>query len=190
MAVDKGWLLSMLEEWNSSAAKDKLRIRLIAVGGTALTLLNIKASTKDIDFTVPEDDVAALMALLERIGAKHAGGISYRTKEGARLDVFKGGQIFSTALPEDFLERSAMVKDFGRIRLHALSLHDIIITKLARGSVDDEEDIRAVFKVHEIDVAMLKTRNREVQKLNHDKILEYHFERLLNVLLKEWRLES
>src|SRR3989338_4295939 len=150
--VDKNWLLSMLEECNALASKSRLSIRLIAVGGTALTLLDIKASTRDIDFTVPADDVGALRALLEKTGTKHAGGISFRTKEGARLDIFKGGQIFSTALPEDFLERSAMVRDFGSIKLHALSPYDIILTKLARGSVDDEEDIRAVFRERTIDI--------------------------------------
>ena len=186
-AVDKNWLLSMLEEWNAAAAKGKLGMRLIAIGGTALTLLNIKASTKDIDFTVPEEDLAALSALLEKTGAKAAGGVSFRTKEGARLDIFKDGQIFSTTLPEDFLEQSAMIRDFGSIKLYALSVYDIIITKLARNSVSDEEDIKAVFKGCAIDTGRLKRRHEEAQKLNYDKNLKYHFERLLNILLREWQ---
>lgn len=184
--VDKNWLLSMLEEWSAAAAKNKLTVRLVAVGGTALTLLDMKASTKDIDFTVPGGDSAALSALLEQIDAKAEGGISFSTKDGARLDIFRGGQIFSTALPEDFLERSALIRDFGSVKLYALSIYDIIITKLARNSVSDEEDIRAVFGSAEVDIGRLKSRHKEVQELNYDQNLKYHFERLLNLLLKEW----
>ena len=187
VVVDKNWLMSTLEEWNIAAAKNKLSLRLIAVGGTALTLLNLKASTKDIDFAVPGGDFTALSTLLKKVGAKAAGGISFRTKDGARLDIFGGGQIFTTTLPEDFLEQSTPIKYFGSIKLYALSIYDIIITKLARSSASDEEDIKAVFTSAEVDIDRLKRRHEKVQKLNYDRNLKYHFERLLNILLKEWR---
>jgi hypothetical protein len=44
-------LLDTLENWDSLM---NFRVRMIACGGTALTLLNIKESTKDIDLIVPE----------------------------------------------------------------------------------------------------------------------------------------
>lgn len=185
-AIDKHWLLSMLENWNAIAAKSKFSIVLVAVGGTALTLLNLKASTKDIDFTVPHESITALNTLLKKIGAKAAGGISFETKEGARLDIFRDGQIFSTTLPEDFLEHSTLIKDFGNVKLYALSIYDIIITKLARNSVDDEEDIKSIFKGCKVEIGKLKKRYEQVQELMLDENLKYHFERLLKVLLKEW----
>jgi len=43
-------LLDTLDNWNSLM---NFRVRLIACGGTALTLLKIKDSTRDVDFTVP-----------------------------------------------------------------------------------------------------------------------------------------
>ena len=43
-------LLDTLDNWESLM---NFRVHLIACGGTALTLLNIKESTKDIDFIVP-----------------------------------------------------------------------------------------------------------------------------------------
>lgn len=186
-AVDKNWLSSMLEEWNTVAERNKLSIRLVAVGGTALTLLNLKASTKDVDFTVPDGNITALNTLLKKIGVKAAGGISFETKEGARLDIFRGGQIFSTTLPEDFLEHSTMIKDFGNVKLYALSIYDLIITKLARNSVDDEEDIKSIFKGSKVEIGKLRRRYEKVQQLMLDENLKYHFERLLNVLVKEWQ---
>ena len=49
--LDKNELLDNLREWNRYL---KRKVHLIACGGTAMTLLGIKASTKDVDFIVPE----------------------------------------------------------------------------------------------------------------------------------------
>lgn len=43
-------LLDTMDNWESLM---NFRVHLIACGGTALTLLNIKEPTKDIDFIVP-----------------------------------------------------------------------------------------------------------------------------------------
>jgi len=44
--IDKDTLLDTLSVWNSHL---KRKVHLIACGGTALTLLNVKESTKDIE---------------------------------------------------------------------------------------------------------------------------------------------
>ena len=48
--IDKKALLEILEQWNRFL---KRRVHLIACGGTAMTLLGVKASTKDVDFMIP-----------------------------------------------------------------------------------------------------------------------------------------
>ncbi|MBA3750694.1 MAG: hypothetical protein H0X03_07395, partial [Nitrosopumilus sp.] len=48
--MDKKSLLDFLSEMDS---KFKKKITLVAAGGTAMTLLDIKTSTIDIDFTGP-----------------------------------------------------------------------------------------------------------------------------------------
>jgi hypothetical protein len=50
--LNKNDLLSTLELWDSLIA-GRGKIHLIACGGTALTLLGFKESTKDVDFLVP-----------------------------------------------------------------------------------------------------------------------------------------
>jgi len=50
--LDKHLLLDILGQWNGFA---KRKIHLIACGGTAMTLQDIKESTKDVDFIVPVD---------------------------------------------------------------------------------------------------------------------------------------
>ncbi len=49
--LDKKELIDHLRTWNRFF---KRKVHLIACGGTAMTLLGVKASTKDVDFTVPE----------------------------------------------------------------------------------------------------------------------------------------
>jgi hypothetical protein len=49
--IDKMALLEVMEPRNSFLRK---KVHLIACGGTAMTVLGVKPSTKDIDFMVPE----------------------------------------------------------------------------------------------------------------------------------------
>ena len=50
--LTKNDLLNTLVGWSKFINR---KVRLIACGGTAMTLLDVKASTKDIDFMVPDD---------------------------------------------------------------------------------------------------------------------------------------
>ncbi len=51
--IDADGLLERLTIWNNYLKRTML---LVACGGTALTLLGIKPSTKDIDLIVPHKD--------------------------------------------------------------------------------------------------------------------------------------
>jgi len=189
MAIDKDELLAIIDKWNSILNKEKFKIKLVAVGGTALTLLDLKTSTKDIDFTIPpSEDIGKFENLFPKVGISHIGSRRFKTKEGLIIDIYYGGMIFTTVLPDDFLETSKLIKDFGNISLYALSAYDVIISKLARNTVDDEQDIKRIFENCSIDLAKLKERYKQIQELTLDRGIDYHFERLLNVLLKEWGL--
>ena len=48
--ISKQGLLDTLSGWNGFLKK---KVHLIACGGTAMTLIGVKASTKDVDFVVP-----------------------------------------------------------------------------------------------------------------------------------------
>ena len=53
MPCDKSALFDLLEVLNEDLAK---KITLVAVDGTAMTLLDLKNSTVDVDFTIPSCD--------------------------------------------------------------------------------------------------------------------------------------
>ena len=105
-------------------------IKLIAAGGTAMTLLGLKPSTIDIDFDLASEDAEELKSALKRI------------PHGFRIDIFRDGMIFSQQLPEDYPAKCIEIKsNFKRIMIFALHPLDIIVTKIGRLDERDLEDI-------------------------------------------------
>lgn len=124
-------------------------ITLIAIGGTALVLLNLKESTIDIDFDIGKVDLNLFKKL---------------SKGKFRVDLFIDGYIFSEQLPEDYVELSEKYEEdcFKHIKLKILNPMDIIITKSARYNARDEEDIAILAKKSKIDKAKLIKRFEDV----------------------------
>jgi hypothetical protein len=70
--IDKQGLLDRISAWDGFL---KRKVHLIACGGTALTLLGVKSSTKDIDLMVPKlDEHEYLVGILKQLGYKSASG--------------------------------------------------------------------------------------------------------------------
>lgn len=111
--------------------KMKRKITLVAVGGTAMTLLGLKPSTRDVDFC---------------ISSEHKEGFEKLIGKTFRVDLFLDGYIFSEQLPEDYAEKSKEILVLRNITMKALSPADIVVTKSARLNARDEEDIRAIAK--------------------------------------------
>ncbi len=66
--IDRENLLNTLSIWDSYLRK---KVHLIACGGTALTLMTIKESTKDIDLFIPEkSEYKYLVRNLKDLGYK------------------------------------------------------------------------------------------------------------------------
>jgi hypothetical protein len=61
--LNKEDLLKNMTAWNGFLHK---KVHLIACGGTAMTLLGVKESTRDVDFMVPvEEEYRYLIKILE-----------------------------------------------------------------------------------------------------------------------------
>ena len=127
MRLDKSGLLDFLEEASRALPK---RVTLVAVGGTAMTLLGFKSSTIDIDFTGPAADVRLFEKALKSI------------PHGFKIDLFMGGMVFCVELPDDYLVKSRPAGRAGKVSLRALQPLDIVVTKVARLDLRDEQDIR------------------------------------------------
>jgi hypothetical protein len=143
MPCDKSALFDFLEVISEDLPK---RITLVAVGGTAMTLLDLKPSTIDIDFTIPEEDLLEFNRIIKN------------NPPGFRVDRWPNGYVFCQYLPDDYLEKSVKIKDFKQISLRAIQPIDIIVTKIGRLDARDIQDIGDCIKKSSVSEAEIKTR--------------------------------
>ncbi len=121
-------------------------IILVAAGGTAMTLLDLKPSTVDIDFTIPGCDRVEFEQALKN------------NPPGYRVDRWTDGCIFCQTSPNDYLEKSIKIKEFSHISLRALQPLDIIITKIGRLNARDIQDIEACIKKTNVSETEIRER--------------------------------
>ena len=90
--LDKNRLLDILGEWNRFL---KRKVHLIACGATAMTLIGVKPSTKDIDFIVPKvREYDYLTEQLKALGYKRATGSGWKQDgEDFQFDIFPDGYL-------------------------------------------------------------------------------------------------
>ncbi len=164
MPIDKKGLMDFLGEIDRELER---KIRVTAVGGTAMTLLGLKPSTIDIDFDLPAGDVAELRKVLNAL------------PHGFRVDIFGDGMIFSQQLPEDYAEKSIPIKSgFSNIALFALHPLDIVASKIGRLDERDLQDIGACieeFRLAKKDVkercsSVVYVGREENYKMNRDML--------------------
>ena len=163
--LDKTELIENLRTWNKFF---KLKVHLIACGGTAMTLLGVKASTKDVDFMVPEiREYKYLTSLLADMGYKQATGPGWK-REGDvfHFDLFQGNRIHTTGLLESPLTqgRNRPVLELSRLYVGILNDYDLISSKLMRGTQVDFNDCVMLAKAHkdELDLARLISHYNEM----------------------------
>ena len=116
MQFENKQLFGFLEEIDKILTQ---KIRLTAVGGTAMTLLKLKNSTIDIDFDVSSEQAPAFEKALKTLN------------HGFRVDIFKNGLIFSQQLPNDYQQKSIPIKrNFKKISLFTLRLRLMLFQTL------------------------------------------------------------
>jgi len=156
--IDKNHLLEILREWNRFL---KRKVHLIACGGTAMTLIGVKPSTKDVDFMVPKErEHDYLIKQLKALGYRQTTGSGWkRDGEGFQFDLFRGNYIHTTELLDSPLEkeRHSILMEFSHLYIGILNDYDLIISKLMRGTTVDFEDCLSLAEAHreEIDIERL-----------------------------------
>src|SRR3989338_5703812 len=116
MSLNKKTLFEFLEELDKEAKKP---MTIVAVGGTAMTLVNAKPSTLDVDFTIAQgyDEFSRLLKEIPH---------------GFKVDYYQDGVVFTQILPDDYLKKSKKIKKMRNITLMTLDPLDIIVTKIGR----------------------------------------------------------
>jgi hypothetical protein len=187
--INKQTLLDILGQWNGFLRR---KIHLIACGGTALTLLDIKPSTKDVDFLVPDEaEYRYLIKLLKELGYQQTTGSGWQKKEEKFIfDLFPGKCIHTTELLASPLEEGnhILLKEFSRLYIGILNHYDLIASKLFRGASVDFEDCLMLVRARkdEIDIKRFIQHFKELASydISEDRI-GVHLDHFLDLLGKE-----
>ncbi|MHB8602611.1 MAG: DUF6036 family nucleotidyltransferase [Nitrosotalea sp.] len=155
MSLDNTKLFEFLKEVDQELAR---KVTVIAVGGTAMTLLGVKASTIDVDFTIPKDDYAEFVMALNAV------------PHGFKVDHYKDGAVFSRILPKDYIVKSSLVKTrMKNITLYALSPTDIIVTKIGRLNDRDKDDIATCIEKFKITKSHIAKRAAKIEYVEREE---------------------
>jgi len=173
--IDSDHLFLTLDNWDRLM---RFQVKLIACGGTALTLMGIKESTTDADFTVPvETEHDRLLNFLRDLGYQEkGGGWAHPDDPHILFQFWWGNRVFTTNLLNPPLEagRHVMIKNWQHIYVGALNLVDLITTKMFRGTSVDIEDSIAAFATGQVDADILfREYSRAAQyDLNPEKMMQ------------------
>lgn len=130
-------------------------ITIIALGGTALTLLDLKSSTRDIDFIITSKEFKILLIIFKSLGFKEIAEKRWLTNDGIIIDVYLDDYIVNVTLLESSKEKSTLLREFEHITLRVLNFYDICITKIDRGDARDFEDIKHVLEKTDTEISVL-----------------------------------
>lgn len=181
-------LYSELKIWGNEL---KSKVLAVGCGGTALTLLGYKVSTKDVDFLIPiTSEAKSLLRFMQSRGYKEATGSGYKHPEKPWIfDIFVGQRLFQTDLLDPIQEKGKhrVIDKFGKLTLATLNPDDLIISKMFRGDAVDVEDCITLLKSEDLDLQQLAERYKETASYyTHPTDPKKH----LKYLIDEMKLEK
>ncbi len=187
--LNKQTLTELLGQWNAFL---KRKVHLVACGGTALTLMDIKPSTKDVDFIVPiEQEYRYLIKILKDLGYKQKTGSGWHKSGNLFVfDLFMGQRIHTTDLLESPLEKGnhTLFKEFSHLYIGILNPYDLIASKLFRGTAVDFEDCLVLMRSRKesIDLPRVEEHVKELASydISENRII-VNLEYFLNQVRKE-----
>ena len=173
--IDKEELIKILKEVD---IKLERKIKLTAIGGTALNILGLKQTTQDIDFIIEDSDPLIKADIITTI-----------YKQGVETQLQDPGTIVIYKLPKDYrkksLEDKELNKNFTKINIKILTPIDIIITKLNRFEPKDITDITNILNNTKYDLKIIEKRFKQYYNLfpgNKQKLMNHfiQFKELYN----------
>lgn len=113
--------------------------KVVAVGGTSLTLHGLKEQTRDVDFIVEYGDIL-----------KFAD--AYKEQYDEIIHLAEPGTCFSIYMPTDYISRVENIGTFNNVTLYTLNILDTIVTKSTRFNTRDRDDLQNCTDINEEDL--------------------------------------
>lgn len=168
MQLDKSGLLGLLEAVDTELTR---KITLVAAGGTAMTLPDLKPSTIDIDFTGPREDITEFNKVQKSI------------PHGFEVHTWTNGMVFSQQLPSDYLKCSIPIETkLKETDLRALHPVDIVVTKIGRLNERDVQDIKSCIKNFKLKKNQISKRAKMILYAGNEEVYETNLQSVLERL--------
>lgn len=167
VAIDKNKLHEALLKLDVTLTQP---VTLIAIGGTALSLFELKENTHDIDCMIESDDELLRVDVI----------VSFH-KMGYSTEIQEKGTIVLFDLPPDYIKRAISYDkndSFKNLRLLILSPLDVLLTKLSRYEQKDRVDIAAILMTFKFSWAEIEARFKLYESLyrGNKEMLKQKFE--------------
>jgi hypothetical protein len=140
--VDKARLQAFLQRLSDLLDRPGV---VFLLGGSALTWLDIKRESFDVDLSLAEDEPDPVPLLDAIMGA---GDFIE-----ANVDVMRMHELLP--LPDGYAERAELVASFGDLKVYNFDPYSIALTKLVRSAQKDIRDVTAMLNAGLIDCPTL-----------------------------------
>ena len=134
--IDKKRILQIFSNMDSELCGLQRRLKIYCLGGTKMTLCDLRDFSRDLDFIVSREDWRVLSGITDAI----------EQKERIRLDVFPDGQLPGYNYENYAQNARRMPYFFNQIEIYVIDEADFILTKMLAGRSRDQEDITAVLE--------------------------------------------
>jgi len=155
-------------------------------------LMDIKPSTKDVDFIVPvETEYRYLIKTLKDLGYHQQTGAGWHKKGDLFVfDLFVGKRIHTTDLMTSPLEKGkhTLFKEFSHLYIGILNPYDLIASKLFRGTGVDFEDCMMLMKSRKESINLIRLEQHIKELASYDiseERITGNLEHFLNMVRKE-----
>ena len=179
--MDKKYSKQTIEKLIKTLDKNlKEKIKIIAIGGTALALLNQRAYSKDIDICYldcksPIDFAQTVVDTAKEIGI-----------EPRDIEMFHGFEMTLLDFPE-FGERATSYKNLSlrNIEFKIMNTLDIVLSKIHRGNLRDKSDVKKLIDEKKIDMISLQSRYIDIVKYQKDLEIRREFIKKYETFIKD-----
>ena len=161
MVFNKEKLLDLLRELDKNI---HVPVKIILIGGSAVNYLDLKESTKDVDFFYDGMNYEEMSEITDKVSKKY---------DNVRIDIWdskemvlnKRGRIVTQKLPDDYISRCTDIGEtYDNIQVKILNPVDIILTKIERLNSSDIDDIKHLVGHFGIGKQELKERYQDYLK--------------------------
>ena len=179
--MDKKYSKQTIEKLIKTLDKNlKEKVEIIAIGGTALALLNQRAYSKDIDICYldcksPIDFAQTVVDTAKEIGI-----------EPKDIEMFHGFEMTLLNFPE-FSERSTSYEKLSlkNIEFKIMNLIDMALSKIDRGEPKDRKDVRYLLDNKMINLKTLQSRYIDIVKYQKDLEIRRKFIKKYETFIKD-----